>query len=298
MAHKQVRTCGEPWLALPFALMFRRDVCFATYGNASLIRSGENFLQHLPGGEEAFLREAGKCIERLYSKMSEQDNECFIDKTPRYYKIVPELVKMFPDAKFIILKREPVSVFASIINYIEEKLHLLPTWEQDITEGIPLLADAIGLLEEKSLVIDYENLVGDTQSVVANVFEFMDLPAVEAEELEGCLAKNHITRGDPTGMKKYDKITDVTLTEWSRRINTFTRRRVALKWFSRVEHSAFERLGYDRMESLRMLKNCSAKFDVLDEFCWLLGCLYFNLQFNVMRWGWRRRRKGMSKSIY
>jgi len=40
----------------------------------------------------------------------------FLDKTPRYYFIIPELKNVFPEAKFIILLRNPLAVLSSILN--------------------------------------------------------------------------------------------------------------------------------------------------------------------------------------
>lgn len=298
MAHPQVRTCGEPWMALPFALMLRPDVNFSTYGNASLLRSGDNFLRYLPGGEDFYLREAGKCIRNLYCRMAGEGNFCFVDKTPRYYKIIPELVTMFPDAKFIILKREPVSVYASILNYIKEDLHLLPTWEQDLSEGMPALSEGLDILKGQSNVVNYEDLVTDPDSVISSILNFMELPLVELGELESNLSKNRIARGDPTGVKKYNSVSNESLSGWSRTICSRTRRRIGLKWLGSIEDSVFNRLGYSKENSIQILKKCSSKFSPIDELRWGVGKFYFNNNINVLRWSIKRRIDGFTSSVY
>ena len=42
--------------------------------------------------------------------------EYFLDKTPRYYEILPEIFSMFPNAKYIVLKRNPFASLYSMLN--------------------------------------------------------------------------------------------------------------------------------------------------------------------------------------
>lgn len=297
MAHPKVRTCGEPWLALPLALMFERDGGFRTYGHASLVRSGVNLCEKLPGGEKRLMQIFGRCAESVYGELSQESEAgiCFIDKTPRYYKIIPQLVEMFPDAGFIVLRRDPLAVFASIINYIEGKLHLLPTWEQDIVEGLPKLAEAIDLLGERAIMIDYEGLVSEPNSTLRKIYRFMDL---EFDSLHIDLSQTYVERGDQTGMRKYREVSSASICGWKDTMNSFPRKSIAVSWLKRVEESAFTKLGYSKDDCLERIRLCDSSLAIYDWASWFVGHLYFNYQLNVFRWGARRRRNGQPASLY
>ena len=58
--------------------------------------------------------EVKKLALQLYSKEG-LPGKYVLDKTPRYYHILPELLELFPKAKFVLLQRNPLSVFASIL---------------------------------------------------------------------------------------------------------------------------------------------------------------------------------------
>jgi hypothetical protein len=296
MAHSGIASCGEPWLALPMVQMFEAGGAFSTYGHSSLVRSGQHLMEQLPAGRQDLLSAGGMYLREIYSKLSGEGTEYFLDKTPRYYKIIAELQAMLPEAKFIVLRREPVAVYASILNYIEGQMHLLPTWEQDIVEGIPKIGEGLELLSGNCHLVDYEKLVVDPSAVLKGVLDYLGLEF--SESLLGALAQTKVERGDQTGTKKYSSVSAASLDGWKQTVNSRVKRRIASKWFKRVSAADFERYGYNKDEQLEKLSELSVQFSLRDELAWKLGSAYFNNQINVWRWGHARRRMNLPSQLY
>ena len=296
MSHSQVASCGEPWLALPLARIFKPGDAFTTWGAASLVRSAENLVRELPGGKKAYLREAGVFITNLYAKMAAGEETWFLDKTPRYYHIIPELIEMFPNAKFVFLLREPVAVYSSILNYIEGRMHLLPTWEQDIVQGIPCINAGMKLFEGRMLTLRYENLVSQPEETVRQLLLDLGLE-VELNIVEKFSDVN-VKRGDRTGISKYSRVSADSINDWKKTINSTTKSRIGGKWLSRVPDEAYQAFKTCRLDQIEKLRALKTKISLKDESAWRIGRAYFGLQLNVLRWGLQRRRSGETDTLY
>jgi len=296
MSHSAIGSCGEPWLALPLARMFDAGEAFSTYGHASLVRSGDNLVQQLPAGRSDLLEAGGAYLREIYSRLAPPETEYFLDKTPRYYKVIEELQVMLPEAKFIILRREPVAVYASMLNYIGGQMHLLPTWEQDIVEGIPKIGEGLELLSGNCHVVDYEKLVTEPKQVLQGVLAYLGLEY--SDTLMESLAQTQVARGDQTGMKKYSSVSAGSLDAWRQTLNSGVKRRIAMQWFEKIPDVDFESYGYRKHDQLAKLSELSVQLSLRDEFAWRMGSVYFNYQLNVLRWGYRRRRNGQLATLY
>jgi len=296
MGHPLVASCGEPWLALPLARLGAPDDGFAGYGRASLVRSVDHVTESLPGGKGALLRAGGRFLEDVYGQIAGPEAEWFVDKTPRYYKILPELAQMCPDAKFIFLLRDPLSIYGSILNYIGGDLKSLPTWEQDIVEGVPLLAQGHTALAERSITVHYSDLVAQPEKALRGILEFMDLP-YDSQCVEQ-LGETKVARGDPTGVKQYSTVSTDSLEGWKRAINSKRKRKVCLDWFERIDEKYWSPYNESQTSQLDQLKELRLPLNMTDELRWRAGSLYFNNQANVWRWGAHRRRNRLPNSLY
>lgn len=119
----------------------------------------------------------------------------FLSKNVKMSVRLPALQRIFPDAKFVQIKRNPVDVAASLLQIRRKKdinwwsampssielLHDLPEIESvigqilgiedDIKRDLPFLPLA------QQLVLTYDDLCSDTHSVVSKISDFMNMPA-------------------------------------------------------------------------------------------------------------------------
>src|SRR5207248_2362504 len=94
---------------------------------------------------------------------------------PRYYLIIPELRRIFPRARFIILVRNPLSVLHSVITTWARDLNVLRSVRYDLLDAPLLLTEGIELLNQSVSVLRYEDLVRDPVGEVSRVCGYLGI---------------------------------------------------------------------------------------------------------------------------
>jgi hypothetical protein len=110
--NREVNTCSEPWVLLHFANQIKPELVNATFNNELAHNAFQEYLSKYP--EIQVNITIKNLVLELYSPMAKGFN-FVIDKTPRYWELLEEMVALFPKSKIIILKRNPIDVVTSII---------------------------------------------------------------------------------------------------------------------------------------------------------------------------------------
>lgn len=194
-------------------------------------------------------------LHRLYSWWHAQDGRAsiLVDKTPRYYRIIEFLARVFPDARFLLMARNPLDVAGSHKHRWGFDIAALATASDgevldpamaDILFSHRFIADARDRLGEQSHFIRYEDLVVAPSAVVAGCFAFLGVPyddtmlaidsdsARHAEHRRSSLGDSEVWRRDT--------IDATSVGTYTQRLSKTEIDRVA----SLVGISTFERLGY------------------------------------------------------
>jgi hypothetical protein len=172
---KQISSASEPWILLPFI----------GYDNPSLVKG----IYHAPTAEVAFrdLENTSRrgfqfkyhikeMILKIYSELKEDGAMFFLDKTPRYYEILPQLREWFPQAKVIVLKRNPFAVLNSIIDsWKKYSLYKLLEYRRDILHAPFLIQQFVENEDANVRVLTYESLLNDTEKEVEGIFDWLDI---------------------------------------------------------------------------------------------------------------------------
>ena len=136
MSHSQIASVAEPWLMLPFCYAHKKKGVLAEYSHSVSTDAFADFINNLPNGENDYFEALNEFACTLYQKQCMNNETYFLDKTPRYYFIVPEILEIFPDAKFIFLFRNPLHVMSSIIQtWCDGNLRKLYSYERDLNLG-------------------------------------------------------------------------------------------------------------------------------------------------------------------
>lgn len=114
LANASIGGTAEPWLLLPFIYALKKHGIVSEYSHKICQEAINEFITLLPNGEQAYNDELRKFISGLYRAQLHDEEIYFLDKTPRYYLIIPEIARVFPDAKFIFLFRHPLQILASL----------------------------------------------------------------------------------------------------------------------------------------------------------------------------------------
>ena len=113
-----------------------------------------------------------------------QNKKRWVEKTPWHLKFVNEILSDFPDAKFILIVRDPRDVVLSISKY---------GWNSGILNGFTRKAvawrwhmeyvfKAYDIYKEKFLCIKYEDLVLDLNNTIEQINRFLNIN-IDAELL-------------------------------------------------------------------------------------------------------------------
>lgn len=172
--HSRVFSPNEPWFLLPLLGMHQEQAGVLTAYDQKWASLAIREL--LPTDE---FREAARAFARqVYNRHLEKSGKTiFLDKTPRYYHILPELHDLFPSSKKVWLKRNPLDVAASFVSTWNLPLpeligdRLTPS-SFDLTLG-PLRFSHFFKGQKDTFELAYEDLVAEPEQHLAELCSFI-----------------------------------------------------------------------------------------------------------------------------
>jgi Sulfotransferase family len=244
-AHDEISTTPEPWLLLPQIYAMREQGVFAEFGQIPAARAIREFADQLPGGREDYDAELRRFILALYLKASQGRGAYFLDKTPRYHFVADELDRLFPNAKYIFLWRNPVAVATSIVQTWCGGRWKLERWRADLVDGLTHIVDAFERNSSSACAVRYEDLVTDPLTVWPRLFEYLQLP-FDASLLESFGSVRLEGRmGDRTGSREYDTISMAPLNKWRATVCNPMRKRWLRSYVESIGERRLATMGYD-----------------------------------------------------
>jgi len=265
MSHSNIASHPEPWFLLPLVYMHRDSGIQTEYGHKQSINALKNILKNLPNGINDYHQSLRMFAFSVYSKLSNQ-KKYFLDKTPRYYFIIPEVFKLFPEAKFIILVRNPISIFSSCIEaFKKNSSRRLDSLDRDIFDGPKYISQGAKLLGTNSIIVSYEDLVVKTEIILRRISDFLDLEYEEDMVKKSFLQKLD-GHGDHLGAKKFKYIKNQQ-NKWRIIINSSYRKYRLKKYIEKIDDNYLDLGNYKRKELLRTVN--AHKVIEKNKFDWL-----------------------------
>lgn len=260
--HPEVSSVSEPWLLLPLAYMTRQTGWVRAPYNHDLAQAAIRDLI------EQMEKEGGEwlsCVRRfsddVYASVGSRNARYFIDKTPRYFLIMPFIEKLYPDAKYIFLFRQPLAVMASIVTTWNNG-RFLPYYQNDIdlSLGPRLIVEAWERLKSRSIRICYEDMVTNPEETLKTVMDYLGLEAtntvcstsLDAVRFSGVM-------GDKSGLKKYKSVSPGSLKRWVEVFDSYPRRWYAKRYLADLGNKLIGSMGYDSDDILRELESAPAR---------------------------------------
>ena len=256
--HPAIHTTAEPWIMLHPMYALKETGVEAEY-RSNLARMGlEDFLVQIPEGQELYISALRKMGHTLYNRMLEiSGKKFFLDKTPRYYHIIPELYCTFPEAKFIFLLRNPIAVLSSVLKtWFENRFdHLRKPNLIDLMKGPTCLLDGIKLLKEKAIVVEYESLVRSPECVIQRVCNRIGVP-YDPQLLDyGQRPAPHGKFGDSVGIHKYRRPVTENIDKWQNNLSTLALIEFADQYLKSLGSKIVSKMGYNYIELLQELSS-------------------------------------------
>jgi len=276
----EVSTSSEPWVLLPLLYAQKEAGTLSEYSHTKAVQALNDVKQSLIANNNNYNEILVEFILSLYKGLSDKGSKYFLDKTPRYYLIIQEISNIFPNAKFIFLFRNPLAQFASKMNTHNGRFKTLYSAIVDIGKGPNLLVSGYKQLQEKSIKINYNELVNDSKLVITRIENYLNIKIDESVlnnlseiEIKGVM-------GDPTLMSNAsNKISSESLNKWKKTFKTPIRRMVAIKYLYGINDNYFNTLGVSRDEIISELKTIKIKYSFSIKDCYDLIYCYLNLRF-------------------
>jgi hypothetical protein len=249
--HPDVHTVGEPWLMLPPAHALRGEDADAPYDATHAARAVRAFLAALPEGEEAYFEGVRRMFGHLYARAREAGGKrLFLDKTPRYYSILPELQRVFPEARFLLLYRNPLAVLHSLYRqtWMRRSRTFRPHHRADLLEAPRLLPEGAERLGQTALVVRYEDLVARPEAEVKRICKWLGVSFSPDLLAYGGDAPWPWKFGDQGTVRAHERPVQDRLNAWRDGLADPQFARLAREYLSRLEPDTVARLGYSAEE--------------------------------------------------
>ena len=228
-AGPEIHSVAEPWLMLPLAFMLKKEEMFTPYSHKIASNALEDLINELPNGKKDFYEEINKFAISLYKKMiPDGTNKYFLDKTPRYYLIIPFLAEVFPDAKFIFLFRNPLEVLSSILTTWKRDRFILYKQYVDLYCGPHALSNGYKLLGDRAISVNYAELVKSPEVQMQKICSYLEIPFDQSTINNYKSVDFSGSCGDTTGIHQFESVSTSSLEKWKTILNTHYR-----KWFSK-----------------------------------------------------------------
>lgn len=284
-AHPDVATAGENWLLLALMQMRNPDSMLADFAWRGVPIGMDDLLA--AGGADALEQAASydRAVRDfampLYTRAA-GGKPFWLDKTPRYSLIASDILRAFPEARAILMWRNPLAVAHS-----HNRTFAGGRWHLHYS-GIDLFAGVKGLLAaqaefaDRLMLIRYEDLVADPAAHLPGILEHVGL-APDARLLERLAGTDIGGRlGDRQGAAD---VSTASLDGWKAGFANPLRRAWARRYLDWLGEDRLLAMGYSRGELLREMEIAPASSRYMLSDCWrmALGPLWLEAQHRILR---------------
>lgn len=255
-AHDDISSTSEPWMLLPLFYARKKEGLFAEYNHDSSRKALEDFLGTTNNADEAYNAAARAFATTLYKETTTKQTTYFLDKTPRYHLIAEDIIQAFPNAKFIFLWRNPLSIISSLINSWGNGNWNLFRYKIDLFSGIDNLLQAHEKYQDISCSLNYETWTTSDEQL-EGLFNYLELdfdPTL-LQKFKDISFEGRM--GDKSAKQDLGEINVVSSQDWQHSLNSTFRKNWAKSYLNRLDTDDLSRIGYSKDALLAELKDLS-----------------------------------------
>ena len=258
-AHSMIYGRAEPHLITPIAhLGYYANVQKAPYDPFNAEQAIREFVTDLPRGEADYLDALRAYTDTLYERMlsTAPGKRFFLDKTPAYALVLPFLVKLYPDAKYIVLTRHPLAVLSSWVeSFFDGDYQVALNHNPLLARYVPALARILRERPVPFVHVRYEELVREPEANFRRICDHLGIPfeaaAIEYGE-QGDAPKG---LGDPTGVAQHNRPVTSSISKWAAEIAAQPELLALVgRLIEELDPADLETLGYPREKMVAQLE--------------------------------------------
>ena len=255
VGHPEISTAEEPWLMLPPVYSLRSEGVEAEYSTYWAAQAIDRFLAAFKDGRDVYYDGLRRMYGSIYEQyLDEHGGSYFLDKTPRYYLILPELHRVFPKATFVLLVRNPLAVLSSILRtWIGPNWFKLAAYGIDLRKGPEKLIQGKDALGDRAALVQYEDLVENPGPEVEAICRQIGVPFDPA--LLTYENRNFNWKyGDQTKVRDRDRPDTGSIKKWVRAVQDDPQHwRLLRDYLDGLSPALLRRMGYSHDHLSRSL---------------------------------------------
>lgn len=246
-SHEKIETKAEPWFLLPMFYAARENGVYAEYSHRGAFIALRDYTDELPNQKDDYFEAVRQAAYVLYNKALEspETTRFFLDKTPRYSLISEEIIQTFPEAKYIILWRNPLSVVTSIVETWGKGLWDLDNYKVDVFLGQMSLLKTYEKHRGNLLAIQYESFIEAPLVELEKIGSYLGIEFSEAEISAFSDMVFEGKMGDQKGTQCYNAVSSQSLDKWKATVCNPWRKRWCKKYLFWLGEERLKVMGYD-----------------------------------------------------
>ncbi|MDG2156058.1 MAG: sulfotransferase [Gammaproteobacteria bacterium] len=269
--NKDIKASAETWLMLHPLYAVRSEGIVTDYGARWAALALNEFLEHYTDGASVHDSAVRSWARVFYENALENGNgRIFVDKTPRYAMILPELLRLFPKARFIFLLRNPMAVLYSELNsFVKDDFNMLFEFRTDLLDTPRQILNGIKQLGDAAIIVRYEALVANPELEMKRLCSGLGVEYCEAMIDYGATpaAKGFMT--DRVGIGKRTRPVADSIDKWRGIANDPQQQHFAQQYLMELDSDVLAGLGYDHDDMLAVVG--SGKVDPPGLYPWRLA---------------------------
>lgn len=300
-SHSEIDTFAEPSILLPYVYATKFDGVNSEYAHRVVSKYIRDFCENLPGGLDGYYDSLRTFIEDLYSKSCDKKEATFfVDKTPRYSLIGKDILRIFPNAKFIILFRHPLSVVASNNETFASGKWYAPNQRAMLYSGLNEIIQIARTHADKVHIVNYESLIDEPELSARKICDYLSIEFESKMLVEGPKSSLRGNAGDPTGTKEYKSLSSAPKSKWKTNLSNVFRKKWCMRYINWLGEDRLRTMGYSFSEIVQEIENNESSTYMLgsDAIRFPLSYLYTRLQLPTVTQQLRRYKTKKSEEIH
>ncbi|MBJ23001.1 MAG: sulfotransferase [bacterium] len=226
--HPEIFAPEEPHLITPIAhLGYYDSVETAPYDPIITRAAARALVSGLPGGEDEYLSALRAYTDAIYRGLCEagsrhgtEDASLLLDKTPAYALSLDFLSRLYPEARYLVLTRNPIAVWSSFVDSFFDGDDRVAHEHNPLLERyVPAIARFIRTTRVPIHRVKYENLVQEPEKNTRQICSFLgvayDSKMVDYGSATNARGKSTRGLGDPTTVAHQSRPTTASLSKWA-----------------------------------------------------------------------------------